>query len=139
MKTPNVDLNGTEVGLGQPTFLIAEIGQNHNGDIDVAKKLIDVAARSGANAVKFQKRDLDSELTKEAFDAPYINNNSYGSTYGEHRRFLELSIDQHLELFNYSNIISKNKLNSTFSCKNINYNNDSLKCFMKDYGFIYLN
>ncbi len=102
MRIPNVDLNGTEVGLGQPTYLIAEIGQNHNGDIGVAKKLIDVAVRSGANAVKFQKRDLDSELTKEAFDAPYINNNSYGSTYGEHRRFLELNIDQHLELFNYS-------------------------------------
>jgi flap endonuclease-1 len=48
-------------------------------------------------------------------------------------------INNIIELFNYSNIISKNKLNNTFSCKNINYNNDSLKCFMKDYGFIYLN
>lgn len=95
-------LQGTPVGPGYPTYIIAEIGQNHNGDVKLAKKLIDMAIRCGANAVKFQKRDIPSELTKEAFDKPYDNPNSFGRTYGEHRLFLELDEAQHLELKEYA-------------------------------------
>ena len=97
-----VNLSGTPVGSGYPTYIIAEIGQNHNGDVSNAKKLIDMAARCGANAVKFQKRDIPSELTKEAYNKPYDNPNSFGKTYGEHRIFLELSEKQHLELREYA-------------------------------------
>lgn len=98
----NVNLDGNLVGNNLPPYLIAEIGQNHNGDINIAKKLIDVAVSCGANAVKFQKRDISSELTKKAFNQPYINRNSYGPTYGKHREYLELDIEQHLELLKYS-------------------------------------
>src|SRR6266542_6621420 len=97
-----INLNGTSVGNGYPTYIIAEIGQNYNGDIKIAKKLIDMAVRCGANAVKFQKRDIASELTKEAFNKPYDNPNSFGKTYGEHRMFLEISEKQHLELKEYA-------------------------------------
>ncbi len=97
-----INLNGTTVGNGYPTYIIAEIGQNHNGDVKIAKRLIDMAVRCGANAVKFQKRDIASELTKEAFNKPYDNPNSFGKTYGEHRMFLELSEKQHLELKEYA-------------------------------------
>lgn len=97
-----IDFNGTPVGDNYPPYVIAEIGQNHNGDIRIAKKLIDMAARCGASAVKFQKRDIASELTKEAFDKPYDNPNSFGVTYGEHRLFLELNEAQHLELKEYA-------------------------------------
>ncbi len=98
----NLDFEGTIVGKGFPSYIIAEIGQNHNGDINIAKKLIDMSVRCGANAVKFQKRDIPSELTKEAFDKPYDNPNSFGKTYGEHRMFLELNEQQHQELKEYA-------------------------------------
>lgn len=104
-KSVHIQLAGTPVGTGYPAYVIAEIGQNHNGDIKIAKKLIDMAVECGANAVKFQKRDIASELTKEAFDKPYDNPNSFGRTYGEHRLFLELSEEQHLELKEYANAV----------------------------------
>jgi sialic acid synthase SpsE len=90
------------IGDGQPCCIVAEIGQNHNGEIGIAKKLIDMAALCGANAVKFQKRDVDGELSIELRDKPYENENSFGATYGEHRRFLELSWQQHQELHRYA-------------------------------------
>jgi sialic acid synthase SpsE/spore coat polysaccharide biosynthesis protein SpsF (cytidylyltransferase family) len=107
-----LDPNNTVVHLGDkqvsnfsPTYIIAEIGQNHNGSIDLAKQLIDMSKRCGADAVKFQKRDIPSELTKEAFDRPYDNKNSFGATYGEHRMFLELSEEEHRELKEYADNI----------------------------------
>jgi len=99
-----VTLSGIPVGDNFPTYIIAEIGQNHNGDMIMAKKLIDMAVRCGANAVKFQKRDISSELTTEAYNRPYENSNSFGRTYGEHREFLELNEEQHYELKEYSTI-----------------------------------
>ena len=95
-------LGSTRVGDGHPCYIIAEIGQNHNGSMDNARKLIDMAVRCGANAVKFQKRDIASELTKEAYDRVYDSHNSFGHTYGEHREFLELDEEQHKELKEYS-------------------------------------
>ncbi len=97
-----IDFAGTPVGANYPVYIIAEIGQNHNGDIASAKRLIDMAARCGANAVKFQKREIENELTREAFDKPYDNPNSFGKTYGKHRMFLELNEAQHLELKEYA-------------------------------------
>ena len=96
----------------QETYLIAEIGQNHNGDINIAKKLIDQLDKytydeiSGdrfnkCNAIKLTKRDLDEELSKEGMERPYTGPNSFGPTYGEHRAFLELSYEEHAELGNY--------------------------------------
>ncbi|RPD91712.1 hypothetical protein EGM88_14320 [Aureibaculum marinum] len=103
-KTPKqrIKLDKIWVGEDYPTYIIAEIGQNHNGEVRLAKKLIDMAVDAGASAVKFQKRDIPSELTKEAFDKPYDNPNSFGKTYGEHRMFLELDEAQHLELKEYA-------------------------------------
>lgn len=89
------------IGDSQPVFVIAEIGQNHNGSVDIAKQLIDVAAMYEADAVKSAKRDLQSELTREAWDRPYEGPQSFGGTYGEHREALELSPDQHADLFQY--------------------------------------
>lgn len=93
---------GREVGDGCRCFVIAEIGQNHNGQINLAKKLIDMAARCNADAVKFQKREISWELTKEAYDRPYEGPNSFGQTYGIHREYLELNETQHRELKEYA-------------------------------------
>lgn len=68
-------------------YCIAEIGINHNGDLDIAKKLIDVAADAGADAVKFQKRDIDLVYTKEFLDGP--RESQWGTTQREQKMGLE--------------------------------------------------
>ena len=80
--------------------VIAEIGCNHKGDMDIAKELIQVAAHvCKAHVAKFQKRNNRELLTSTEYDTPHpVPANSYGATYGEHREFLELSVEQHAEL-----------------------------------------
>lgn len=80
--------------------VIAEIGCNHKGEMSIAKQLIETAATyCKADVVKFQKRCPKELLTPEEYNAPHPHpENSYGATYGEHREFLELSLDQHKQL-----------------------------------------
>jgi N-acetylneuraminate synthase len=80
--------------------IIAEIGCNHKGDINIAKEMIMTAATyCKADVVKFQKRHNKELLTEEEYNLPHPNPvNSYGATYGEHREFLEFDIGQHRQL-----------------------------------------
>lgn len=79
--------------------VIAEIGCNHRGELEVAKELLTLAKEAGATVGKFQKRTPKELLTPDQYNAPHPNpQNSYGSTYGEHREFLELSIEDHKQL-----------------------------------------
>ena len=84
-------------------YVIAEIGCNHKGDMEIAKELIKIAKIfSNADAVKFQKRNNIELLTEEQYNAPHPNpSNSYGDTYGAHREFLEFDVQQHAELKAY--------------------------------------
>lgn len=95
------------------TYIIAEIGQNHNGDMRLAKQLIDIAAMpiydrytntqlKGVDAVKLTKRDLSEELTVDAYEKPYDTPYAFGATYGKHREALEFTYDQHAELESYA-------------------------------------
>ncbi|MFY0592605.1 N-acetylneuraminate synthase family protein [Roseivirga sp.] len=95
------------------TYLIGEIGQNHNGSVDLAKLLIDNAAQPVKDnlfdnelqpwdAVKLTKRDLNEELSASAMNNPYNSPHSFGKTYGEHRAKLELNDAQHYELYRYA-------------------------------------
>ncbi|MEA1984937.1 MAG: N-acetylneuraminate synthase family protein [Euryarchaeota archaeon] len=79
---------------------IAEIGCNHKGDMDIAHEMIKVAAQfCRADVVKFQKRTPKELLTHEEYNAPHpVPYQSYGSTYGEHREFLEFDLEQHRQL-----------------------------------------
>ena len=78
-----------------PPYVIAEIGNNHGGggNLDAVIDLIVAASEAGADAVKFQRRTIDKFYSKEQLNAPYDNPNSFGKTYGEHRKWLELSLD----------------------------------------------
>lgn len=82
--------------------IIAEIGGNHKGNFEIAKKMIDVLSDyCGVDVVKFQKRN-NRELLGKDYDKPHPNpENSYGDTYGEHRDLLEFNISQHAELKKY--------------------------------------
>lgn len=95
------------------TYIIGEIGQNHNGSVDIAKLIVQLISRPikedvfGFNlrpmdAVKLTKRDLNEELTVSQMNRLYNNPNSFGKTYGEHRSFLELSDDEHFEIYKYA-------------------------------------
>jgi N-acetylneuraminate synthase len=81
-------------------MVVAEIGCNHKGEMEIAKRMIETAASfAHADFVKFQKRNNRELLTPEEYSAPHENPaNSYGPTYGEHREYLEFSLDQHRRL-----------------------------------------
>lgn len=91
-------LGGT--AMYKKPFVIAEVGCNHKGDMEIAKELIKMAALfCKVDSVKFQKRNNKELLTQEQYNAPHPNPaNSYGKTYGEHREFLEFNVEQHLQL-----------------------------------------
>ena len=84
-------------------YIIAEIGCNHKGDMEIAKELIKVAKIfCNVDAVKFQKRHNKELLTEDQYNQPHPNPiNSYGDTYGAHREFLEFDVNQHEELKSY--------------------------------------
>lgn len=95
------------------TYIIGEIGQNHNGSVDIAKLIVDLVARPvrdeasdidlrPMDAVKMTKRDLKEELAASQMNRPYDSPNSFGRTYGEHRAALELDDQAHLEVYNHA-------------------------------------
>lgn len=88
------------MSIFEKPYIIAEAGCNHKGDMQIAKELIQVAAvYCKADAIKFQKRCNRELLTEEQYNAPHPNPvNSYGNTYGEHREFLEFTVEQHAQL-----------------------------------------
>ncbi|HNQ68539.1 MAG TPA: N-acetylneuraminate synthase family protein [Bacteroidales bacterium] len=80
-------------------IVVAEIGCNHKGELELAKELILLAKFCGADYAKFQKRNPKELLTEEQYYAPHPNEmHAYGKTYGEHREFLEFTAKQHGEL-----------------------------------------
>ena len=80
--------------------IVSEIGCNHKGSLEIAKEMVKVTAEFvGADYVKFQKRTNKELLSEEEYSTPHPNpKNSYGATYGEHREFLEFSVEEHEEL-----------------------------------------
>ncbi len=95
------------------TYIIGEIGQNHNGSVDIAKLIVELIARpvheddfgidlKPMNAVKLTRRDLNEELTTTQMNRIYDTPNSFGRTYGEHRAALELSDEEHYEVYKYA-------------------------------------
>ena len=95
-------LKNNSITENSSVYIIAEIGINHQGNIDIAKKLISQAKDAGADAVKFQKRSISRILTEEGLNMPYNNRNSFGKTYGEHKRKLELTKNEFEELQYFS-------------------------------------
>jgi len=80
-------------------IIIAEIGCNHMGSLEIAKELVELAKECKADYAKFQKRNPKELLTEEQYNSPHPNPmHSYGDTYGAHREFLELNVDEHKEL-----------------------------------------
>ncbi len=97
----------------KPTYIIGEIGQNHNGSVDIAKLIIDLVSKPVVeelfdislrpmDAIKMTKRDLSAELSATQMGQLYDSPHSFGRTYGEHRAFLEMNDEQHYEIYRYA-------------------------------------
>ncbi len=97
-----ISIAGRKIGPGWPCFIIAEAGVNHNGDVELAKRMIEIAARSGADAVKFQTFKADQLVTPYAPKAEYQKQTTEsGESQLEMLRRLELSAEAHRELMDY--------------------------------------
>lgn len=99
--------------IKEGTYIIGEIGQNHNGSVDIAKLIVELVSRpifesdfglelKPMDAVKLTKRDLKEELTDTQMNRAYDSPHSFGKTYGEHRDFLELNDEEHFEVYRYA-------------------------------------
>ena len=98
MSRRELTIDGVTLSDDGPCWVIAEIGNNHQGDLEKCKHLVREAKAAGASAVKLQKRDNRSLFTRDMFDRPYDHENSFGQTYGEHREFLEFGRAEYIEL-----------------------------------------
>jgi len=96
---PEVRLGSKVIGPGRPCYVVAEIGINHNGDIDLAKKLINVALGADCDAVKFQKRTIDVVYSAEELAKP--RESPFGTTNGDLKRGLEFELEEYEEIDRY--------------------------------------
>lgn len=94
-----VKIGNKQLGEGQPCYVIAEIGINHNGDIDLAKRLISVAVAAGCDAVKFQKRTVEIVYTEK--ELAQARPNPFGDTNGDLKRGLEFDAEDYAEISNF--------------------------------------
>ena len=90
------------IGENEPPFIIAEIGNNHNGSLNNALELIKTAKDIGVDAVKFQVKNIEKSFSQELLDSPYVTENSFGKTYREHKQALEFSKEQLVEIYEFS-------------------------------------
>jgi len=98
-----VTIGRSTIGAGQPVYVIGEIGLNHNGDVDLAMQLIDVAADAGAQAVKFQKRTPEISTPEHMKNTP--RDTPWGSmTYLDYRYRVEFSREQYVEIGDYATL-----------------------------------
>lgn len=98
-----VSIGSRVIGGGRPAYVIAEIGLNHNGDVDIAKQLIDVAARAGADAVKFQKRTPEISTPEHMRDVP--RETPWGvMSYLDYRRRVEFGRDEYVEIGDHATL-----------------------------------
>ncbi len=99
----SIKINNFNISDESLPFFISEVGSNHQGNTELCKELILASKESGASAVKLQKRDNKNFYSKKLYNEPYDNPNSFAETYGLHRDYLDLKIDQWKELIEFSN------------------------------------
>lgn len=114
-----VKIGKKNVGGNNPCFVIAEIGINHNGSIDTAKKLINVAHNYGCDAVKFQKRTVDKVYTKEELAMP--RQSVFGETNGDLKRGLEFGYDEYKEISEYCKQVGILWFASAWDCDSVDF------------------
>ena len=110
-----------EIGDNARCYVIAEIGHNHQGNLERARELFREAKLAGADAVKLQKRDNRTLYTRAAYEKPYDNENSFGATYGEHREFLEFGAGEYRELQAYAAELGVDFFSTAFDLRSADF------------------
>jgi N-acetylneuraminate synthase/sialic acid synthase len=114
-------INGQTIQDDGDCFVIAEIGHNHQGRLETAKEMFRVAKECGADAVKLQKRENRKLYTDAAYNKPYDHSNSFGTTYGEHREFLEFGLAEYKELMAYADEIGVTMFSTAFDFESADF------------------
>lgn len=116
------------IGESEEPYVIAEIGINHNGSFELCKEMIKEAARVGIDAIKMQKRTIEEMYTKDALTVPYDKPYAFGKTYGEHKRALEFTDEQYLELQKFTRNLGVDFLVSGFDSTSFEFIEKELNC-----------
>jgi N-acetylneuraminate synthase len=128
MDAKTVKIGNKLVGDGQPAYVAAEIGINHNGDLDLAKRLISVAVAAGCDAVKFQKRTIDVVYSAEELAKP--RESPFGATNGDLKRGLEFGFDEYQEIDAYCKAVKIPWFASCWDEQSVDFINQfDLPCF----------
>lgn len=114
-------IDGTRIADDEPCYVIAEIGHNHQGDVQTCKRMFDAAKVAGCQAVKLQKRDNRTLYAPEMYDAPYNSENAFGPTYGKHREALEFGQEQYELLKAYAEAIGLTFLATAFDVPSLRF------------------
>lgn len=118
-----VTIGSREIGPGHPAYVIAEIGLNHNGDVEIAKQLIDVAASAGADAVKFQKRTPEIATPAHMRDVP--RDTPWGTmSYLSYRHRVEFGRDEYIEIGDYATMLGLHWFASPWDVPSVDFLED---------------
>lgn len=121
MQTRELQIGAHRISDSSECFVIAEIGHNHQGNVETCKEMFRAAKDSGAQAVKLQKRDNRSLYTRAFYDTPYNSENAYGSTYGSHREALEFGMSEYKELKQYAESLGLVFFSTAFDFKSADF------------------
>lgn len=125
-----MNVAGVRISDETDVFVIAEIGHNHQGNIETCKKMFDAAKHAGATAVKLQKRQNRSMFTKASYNEIYNSENAYADTYGEHREALEFNDAQYRELKDYADKIGIIFFSTAFDLESADFlHNLDMPCY----------
>ena len=114
-------INKKTITIDTPPYIIAEVGHNHQGSVDLCKKIFLEAKRCGASAVKLQKRNNKKIFSKRVYNRIYNSDNSYGKTYGQHREFLEFGLKEYLALKKFCKKIKIDFFATAFDNDSLNF------------------
>jgi len=114
-------INGTLIHDESDCYVIAEVGHNHQGDLEKCMEMFRSAKLAGANAVKLQKRDNKSLYTKALYEKSYDHENSFGKTYGEHREYLEFGRREYETLVEYAKEIKIDFFSTAFDFRSADF------------------
>jgi len=116
-----LSIDGKDIQDDSRCYVIAEIGNNHQGRLATAMEMFRVAKQCGADAVKLQKRDNRRLYTKAGYNKPYDHENSFGRTYGEHREFLEFGWSEYRTLMDYGKEIGVTVVATAFDFQSADF------------------
>lgn len=120
----SMKIDRTAIAENGDCYVIAEIGHNHQGNVEKCKQLFKAAKECGANAVKLQKRNNRLLYTREMYEQSYNSENAYAPTYGAHRNALEFSRDQYVELQQYARDIDITMFATAFDMSSADFLED---------------